>query len=276
MDTRFWGPSGWKLLHLISLDDSCALEERAWGIARFLETIPYILPCKYCRASLSDYYRQHPYQIGGFTANGKGQLDPRLDLPKWMYTIHNCVNDKLRKQGLYKAPNPPYQKALTIYQDLKKSPWDQQLALIWDFLFAVGYHHPTEKALYAEPMPDCPKGARHCKDTLEKNKWNLLPLKERTRWFRRFWLHLPGAMPKEMRENWRRVEQTNPPTLVCRASTLAWLWRMRCGLDTSFHDPYTSICKRVATFSSDCGSKKKGITCRKSMGVKRKTCKKRK
>jgi hypothetical protein len=38
---------------------------------------------------------------------------------------------------------------------------------------------------------------------------------------------------------------------------------MRCGLDTDFKDPYTSICKKIATYSSDCGKKKQAITCRK-------------
>jgi hypothetical protein len=45
---------------------------------------------------------------------------------------------------------------------------------------------------------------------------------------------------------------------------LAWLWRMRCGLDTDFRDPYTSVCHRIKTYSSDCGKSKNAITCRKS------------
>ena len=130
MDTRFWGPSGWKLLHLISFEYST---ESAWSMANFLETIPYILPCKFCRASLTDYYRQHPYRL-------HGRMDPKLDLKKWMFTIHNCVNGKLRSQGLHPEADPTYAQVKKIYT--QKKSWDQHLLNLWDFLFSVAYHHP--------------------------------------------------------------------------------------------------------------------------------------
>ena len=101
MDTRFWGPSGWKLLHLICEDYQYSAEN-AVRYAEFFETIPYILPCKFCRASLTDYYRLHPYQLAN------SHMSPTLDLSKWIYTIHNCVNDKLRKQGFCKKRNPSF------------------------------------------------------------------------------------------------------------------------------------------------------------------------
>lgn len=245
MDTRFWGPSGWKLLHLICADSSTT------GKAPFFETIPYILPCKYCRASLTDYYREHPFN------NAK-------DLTKWIYTIHDCVNTKLKKQGLNPSLSPPFAQVKKTYEDLLKSPWEEQLALLWDFLFAVAYHHPKEKVLYAEPMPECPKDVHSCNDTCEKNKWNVLPLKDRTEWFSKFWACLPAALPRELATNWRKQQRKTPPTLSSRSNALVWLWRMRCGLDTDFKDPYTSICKKIATYSSDCGTKKKGVTCRRS------------
>ena len=254
MDTRFWGPSGWKLFHLICTDYTYSTEN-AINYARFLETLPYVLPCKFCRSSLTDYYRQHPYQ------NGKGSIDPTLDLSKWMYTIHNCVNAKLKGQGLYTAVAPPFAQVTKKYKQLLQCPLEQQVA--WDFLFAIAYHHPKERSLFSKPMPKCPKEIYTCTDICEKNKWNVLPLNDRIMWFSRFWSFLPAVLPAKVAVKWIILQKKNPPTLSNRQSVLAWLWRMRCGLDVKFADPYTSMCKHIATYSSDCGASKRGITCRR-------------
>jgi len=259
MDTRFWGPSGWKMLHLITFDYKYS-PTNAIKCAQFFESLPYILPCKFCRASLTDYYRQYPFLNTNKTIVN---LNPSLDLKKWMYNIHNCVNDKLRKQGLNPNPNPKFSDVKEFYDKWTKCDWQQQLSTFWDFLFAVAYNHPKESILHSKPMPDCPKEVYKCKDKCEKNKWNVLSLSDRLYWFRRFWLYLPAVLPTEIARRWEEVEKKNPPTLGCRRSTLAWLWRMRCELDTDFKDPYTSICKKIATYSSDCGKKKQAITCRK-------------
>lgn len=259
MDTRFWGPSGWKLLHLATFDYKYSPSNEV-TYAQFFESLPYILPCKFCRASLTDYYRQYPFLTPNATTV---KLDHTLDLKKWMYNIHNCVNDKLRKQGLNPNTDPKYSEVKEFYDKWVKCDWQQQLSTFWDFLFAVAYNHPKESSLHSKPMPDCPKEIYKCKDKCEKNKWNVLSLSDRLYWFRRFWLYLPAVLPAEIARRWKEVEKKNPPTLDCRRSSLAWLWRMRCGLDTTFKDPYTSICKRISAYSSDCGKKKEAITCRK-------------
>ena len=252
MDTRFWGPSGWKLLHLVTFEYT---PKQAKPMADFLETLPFILPCKFCRASLTDYYRQHPFP--------KGELIVNFDVKKWMYKIHNCVNDKLRKQGLNPSPDPTYQKVKQFYDKWRTCDWKQQLSTFWDFLFAVAYNHPIQTTPHSKPMPDCPAEVYQCNDKCEKNKWNVLPPRDRMYWFTRFWSLLPAVLPVEIAKKWKEVECTHSPTLESRRSTLAWLWRMRCGLDSTFQDPYTSVCQRVASFSSDCGKKKRAITCRK-------------
>ena len=254
MDTRFWGPSGWKLLHLIAFEYSYSAEN-ALHYAHFLETIPYILPCKYCRSSLTDYYKEHPYWVSEH--NREKQINPTLDLSRWMYTIHNCVNHKLRTQGLYTKPNPSYQRVKQEYASFQRISWNQQLTQIWDFLFSVAYHHPNQ-AIHSSPMPECPKTVQNS-NACDKNKWNVLPLKERIRWFKRFWVYLPAVLPGEMGKQWQYVEKRNPPVWKTQRSTLAWLWRMRCQLDTGFKDPYTSICHRMKEYTSDC----KGKTCRR-------------
>lgn len=223
----------------------------------FLETLPYILPCKFCRASLTDYYRQYPIATA---------LE---DLPRWMYRIHNCVNDKLRSQGLPTAPNPTFHQVKRLYDLYLQIPWQQQLALFWDFLFSVGYHHPTQRQLYSRPMPECPPEVKRGSDPCEKNKWNVLPLKERIDWFRRFWTFLPAVLPHTIAIHWERAEKKHPPTLRTRQETMNWLWRMRCELDTTYHDPYRTVCRKVAQYSSDCATQRGVFTCRRRRTNKR-------
>ena len=272
MDTRFWGPSGWKMLHLITFDYKYS-PTNAVTYAQFFESIPYILPCKFCRASLTDYYRQYPFlnsnntssckQASSHTKYDVTHMNPSLDLKKWMFNIHNCVNGKLRKQGLNPTADPTFADVKEFYDKWVKCDWHKQLSTFWDFLFAVAYNHPKESSVHSKPMPECPKEVYKCKDKCEKNKWNVLSLSDRIYWFRRFWAFLPAVLPGEIAKRWEEVEKKNPPTLDCRRSSLAWLWRMRCALDTNFKDPYTSICKKIGSYSSDCGKKKTAITCRK-------------
>ena len=262
MDTRFWGPSGWKLLHLISFNYTYT-PSNAITYAQFIETIPFILPCKFCRTSLTDYYREHPFQVD------KMGITPTLDLKKWMYTIHNCVNHKLRSQGIYPHNNPSFAYVTKLYNQLLKCSWENQLMPLWDFLFAVAYHHPKESSHYSVPMPNCPKEVYRCNNHCEKNKWNILPMKWRMYWFRRFWTFLPAVLPQEIAVQWEAAERMNPPTLQTRKDAMNWIWRMRCGMDTSFKDPYTAICKKIAGYSSDCGSKRNAITCRRLRSTKK-------
>ena len=264
MDTRFWGPSGWKLLHMISFDYTYSVKN-ANSYAAFFETIPYILPCKYCRTSLTDYYREHPFQ------ENKG-IPPTLNLKKWLYTIHNCVSHKLRTQGLYHSSNPSFAYVEKMYNKLLQCSWEQQMAVCWDFLFAVGYHHPKEITRHELPMPNCPKEVYHCKKHCEKNKWNVLPMKWRMYWFKRFWEFLPGVLPISINLHWMAAEKIHPPALDSRNSTMEWLWKIRCTMDSSFQDPYATICKKIAGYSSECG-KKKGVTCRR---IRKKSSKRRK
>jgi hypothetical protein len=269
MDTRFWGPSGWKLLHHIAFSYEYTTEN-AILYAAFIETIPYILPCKFCRYSLTDYYRQYPFALGN------SFMDPLLDLPRWMYKIHNCVNDKLRRQGLYPSPNPSFQQVKHHYDTVIHTSWKQQMTLFWDFLFSVAYHHPREKQLYSTPMPECPPKVRYINDSCERNKWNVLPVKKRVWWFYRFWSILPAVFPKCIIPHWKRAVEKYPPTLATREKTMNWLWRMRCELDTDYHDPYRSVCRQIANYSSDCTTRKGAITCRGSKGKKSKNNSKRK
>jgi hypothetical protein len=204
----------------------------------------------------------------------KMMIRPTLDVSKWMYNIHNCINNKLRKQGLNPSVNPKYYEVKQMYSKLLKTPWEQQLLSYWDFLFAVAYNHP--KNTPSTPMLKCPNINQIEMDLCERNKWNILSQQERLEWLKSFWLVLPEVLPSEIRQKWKEQEEKiglEDERFTSRKTMLAWLWKMRCGLDRGFKDPYTTICKRIATFSSDCGKKQRGITCRKRRKQRSKTLK---
>ena len=272
MDTRFWGPSGWKLLHLVASDQATSSSKASTHskeVPAFFETLPYILPCKFCRASLTDYFREHPLPSSPSA------------MESWMYTIHNCVNQKLKSQGLPVAAAPSLAHVKQRYRALLRcgdNGPSTLLPLLWDFFFSVGYHHPTQRTFYAKPMPECPKDITRRSmnaDACEKNKWNVLPLAQRVQWFRRFWSLLPAVLPPSIRTHWNRALRRHPPTLKTQTSTLNWLWRMRCTLQHDYSDPYSTICRQIAQYSSDCGTRRGAFTCRRKKNpTHRKTRKK--
>ena len=110
MNTAFWGSSGWTFLHTLtfiypknpSYPDKVKMEN-------FMNSISYILPCKYCRDSFLKYTISLP--IHNF-------LDDRDKLIEWLYKIHNKVNKKLRSQGLCNHKNPEFNDVKTIYQPI--------------------------------------------------------------------------------------------------------------------------------------------------------------
>ena len=121
-------------------------------------------------------------------------------------------------------------------------------------------------------MPDCPSNINS--DACEMNKWNVLPVKERMKWYVRFWTLLPDILPSEIGQKWRQIHIK--PNLHSRKTTLEWLWSMRCALDPHFKDPYTAICKRIKSYSSDCGHSTRAITCRRiRTHIKKRTHKKK-
>lgn len=122
MDTRFWGPSGWQLFHLIAFKSDNPNE--------FLLGIGDILPCKFCRESTSDYIKKLPL---------KG------DPGKWMFDLHNMVNHKLRTQCqddpavINPGPDPEFEDIKRKYDSIKPNQIPGR-----DFLFSVAVNYPDE------------------------------------------------------------------------------------------------------------------------------------
>lgn len=259
MDTRFWGPSGWKLLHTCTfLYPTKPSQDQKTNMSKFLETIPYILPCKFCRYSLACYYESD-------SPTSPSNIRSRGTLTRWLWRIHNQVNNKLRAQNLNPSPNPPFESVKDFYETWLKDGADYKcyLPAFWDFLFSVAYNHPKETKFHSTPMPECPEAVLTCKNDEERNKWNILPYKVRRTWFRRFWKCLPDVLGGSLGEKWREAEKATEPTLANRRATLAWLWRMRCYLDPDFKDPYTALCAKISNYSSNCHKSKRAMTCRR-------------
>jgi len=135
MDTRFWGPSGWKLLHLIAYSypsEPTFQDQQKYGM--FYNNLKYVLPCKYCRISLTGFMEELPVE---------NYMSSKRKLTRWIYDIHNKVNDKLRKQKLLTDENPPLEEVDKIYNKMLR----QKCKLPgWDFLYTVAFNYPKTKS----------------------------------------------------------------------------------------------------------------------------------
>jgi hypothetical protein len=153
MDTRFWGPSAWQLFHLVAFKSKHPDD--------VLNQMKDVLPCKFCRASTTEYVQKHPL---------------RGDPGRWMYEIHNMVNHKLRSQCkddpavINPGPDPDFEKVKAHYMSLKPTavpggdflasisanypdnPEPEQMATQRTFLHALhlAYPFPELQTVYAE------------------------------------------------------------------------------------------------------------------------------
>jgi hypothetical protein len=259
MDTRFWGPSGWKLLHLVA-QEPIHSKAHASAVLEWFELLEYILPCKYCRASFHDYMRLQP-----LTAT---ILENTEAFAYWLYEIHNRVNGKLRGQGLLTAPDPQWSEVAQRYRHLHASLCDGVPLLGWDFMTSVAYSTPA-KDFKPLPMPDTPEFCNKW-DMAKKNRYNLLTTQERLPFLRRWWNLIPSILPCAA---WRRAwahaykKTGQPPLPRGRDAVMRWMWKieervcagLRCPTP---HRSYPALCREVAAFESGCSRQRRGKTCR--------------
>lgn len=246
MDTRFWGPSGWRLLHMIATGPNANTNRTFWTM------LPFILPCKFCRASLTDYYKVLPIP------------NKQEDYSEWLYKIHNLVNGKLRDQGQSLAPDPPYDAVKEQYEMMLEQGCSRTEFPGWDFLFSIADNHPDSSP--SKPMPDTPDV--HPTSLIERNRYNLLTAKERKDALRKFWDALPAVLPfKEWKKAWKIHAGFLTKATQSRRSAMAWLWAIRCGMDGDLEKMsdtnFYGLCKRVATHRSGCSRSLRAKTCRR-------------
>lgn len=122
MDTRFWGPSGWQLFHLVAFFSPHPQE--------LLLMIKDVLPCKFCRESTTQYTNELPI---------------KRDTGRWLYELHNKVNHKLRTQCkddpavVNPGPDPTFEEVKRKYEDMKPNNVPGR-----DFLFSIAVNYPDE------------------------------------------------------------------------------------------------------------------------------------
>ena len=122
MDTRFWGPSGWQLLHLIAFHSPSPRE--------VLDDMKDILPCAFCRASTTEFVKAHP---------------PSKPYGRWLYDLHNKVNAKLRRQCsedpsvICPEADPEFEEVKQRYETMKPTAVPGR-----DFLMAIAYNYPSD------------------------------------------------------------------------------------------------------------------------------------
>jgi len=254
MDTRFWGPSGWRLLHTITF--AYMPHEKA-AMREFFQMLPYVLPCKYCRTSLATYMETYPLEAA---------LESRDLLTRWLWKIHNEVNAKLRNQRLHAPPDPPFEAVEKYYKQIIATGCSRTVFHGWEFLFSIADLHPMSNAARKSvPMP----GAPPCETMAtfeEKNKWNCLKPEERLPLYNTFWRSIAIVLPfKEWRESWAKTGI--PENLSTKSLTMKWLWKVRCTMESDLdllnRCKYSHLCKTLETFRSDCSKNTRGKTCRK-------------
>ncbi len=265
MDTRFWGPSGWRMLHMISFQAPTL----PTGLLRsFFDALPFVLPCKYCRASLTDYVYADPLPAKA------------TDMAEWMYRIHNRVNCKLREQKLLDAPNPKWPEIRQRYAEWIAAPCTKRRMIGWDFLFSIANTTPALRA-HATPMPGAPPAAGMSVALL--NRWNLLDAAKRFPHLETWWGTLGQVLPfAEWRAAWKAAEAAQGPAPVRKGkrAMVAWLYAMERAIcahlkEATPHNSFEGLCSELATFSSGCGKSKRSKTCRATKGKARLTLKHR-
>lgn len=258
MDTRYWGPSGWKFLHLVSFGYN-KLDKQKYK--EFFETLPFVLPCKFCRSSLVTYYEKLPVADA---------LDSKESLTRWLWKIHGHVNQKLRDQGQTIPVDPTFAQVKRIYEERIDYGCTRTEFPGWEFLFSVVENHPLAKGDTSTPMPGAPQletlvGA----SDKELLKWNYLSGDRRYAYICKFWSLLPSVMPfDEWRTAWAR---NSFDFCESKGDTKKKLWEIRCAIESELEllnrTNYRELCSDLRQHKSGCSKNKRARTCRKKKKI---------
>jgi len=219
MDTRFWGPSGWQLFHLVAF--------KAKHPDDVLNQMKDVLPCKFCRASTTEFVQKHPL---------------RGDPGKWLYDIHNMVNNKLRTQCaedktvVNPGPDPTFDEIKMRYDMMMPHNVPGR-----DFLFTIAANYPE------------------------------VPEQEQMAVQRSFIHALAKAYPfEELRVIFADYLKSNEVKLSSRAEYMRWMYGLlkRMSKKTKSKIPtYKGYVQHVNHYRSGCSKGTyRGVTCRKMAG----------
>ena len=234
MDTKFWGPSGWKLLHTITecFPMKPSLQQKA-DITTFFNVLGEVLPCKYCRESFKEYIGIKPIE---------NAVKSKETLCRWMYDIHNMVSAKLRKQGLVNEEDPSYSLVRRRYKNNIKDPAWRAGNEGMNFISSVAFNYPTKQK------------CERCK----KLHYEL------------FFITLPKVIPDKKFKVILEKELKKKPIqsiLECRSVMKKWMYDFICKYNSKKSKSYKGYCQKIEHYrASGCEKKNhKGNTCRKKV-----------
>lgn len=254
MDTKYWGPSGWRLLHLITF----TYDPKNKAVESLFRSLPFVLPCKFCRSSLHQYMEDEPLEPA---------LKSKEALSRWLYKIHCMVNAKLRGQRLLHDKDPSFESVKKVYEERIQTGCIRTEFEGWEFLFSIAENHPHCMAAKKSSPLNCPPNPPKDATDGQKNQWNVLSAGDRMKYYELFWMSVGDSLPfKEWREAWNSCGFAKSH-METRASMLRGLWHVRhCmerELDLVNKDTFQGVCKALKEHRSGCGKKRRARTCRK-------------
>jgi hypothetical protein len=111
MMTKVWGPAGWLFLHCIAFGYPYSINNnnkdhmgKKEDYYNFFYYLGQVLPCRYCRESYQEFFKE---------LNLNNSLNTRKQLCKWLYDMHNKVNDKL---GVPNCNIPSFEEVTSKYE----------------------------------------------------------------------------------------------------------------------------------------------------------------
>lgn len=98
-DARYWGPGMWKFLHSMASEYPITPTEndKNW-YKMFLNSLPWVLPCKKCREHTLEYYKDH--------ALVDIDLSNRTSFISYVSNFHTYINAAIKKQQQQEAAVP--------------------------------------------------------------------------------------------------------------------------------------------------------------------------
>ena len=233
MDTRFWGPPAWVMLHTIAQGFN---KDNESAFKTFYSNLRNVLPCIYCRNSFSEFLEKCPIRTGS-----------RREFNKWLYAIHNLVNDKLRKQGLVQWNNPSFADVDARYRAMysavydhlntcksKSAPHATDDIMGWNFLYCLAFNYPERD-----------------------------PTVTQIHGYTVFFRLLGRILPKGYAEVYQSYIQNNPIQLHvgCRDDMKRWIYQLEHTMDDNFSvrcKEFHEIEKEIEMYRSGCGNAAKG------------------
>ena len=89
MSPAVWGPIVWSTMHIVSLGYSDQpTQEESDSAIRFYESLQHMIPCPICKEHYRVFLEQMPV---------RNAVQSRQTLIRWVFTIHNHVNEQLGK-----------------------------------------------------------------------------------------------------------------------------------------------------------------------------------